>query len=1120
MRSCTTFLCVVTGILTLLSAAVFAASPNDPEVRLEGVRVALGVMFDDEHVAQDALRVHIRAMGMDPETRFEMLSRWVLPSADHQTLRMQIEFTPTCPGPANDLTRNRVASEGEASAEHANPVSNHRKCSGGDLVCPAMDLVNVARHLQRLVEIETVVEQWSVRSAEDEKSRNSFLLLTAIARDDQNAAEQRMREMLALATNSPGFALERHAEAVAVWAGGDYPATRELARELAVHLNEDVRSGVIRRSERWKRHIAARQFQISLETPSGLEKSAGMTSEGVATTRSSLKNWIPVSRMTAETRGTGYPVPVWQTSRGHAMHVAGHDHDYLYFASPLTGDFSVEADLTTFGYRDIHLGFGGYWAGSHFDLRSCVNGNFRSEQALVPIDPPLTRMFESMRVRLEVRQGKQTTFVNGREVFQRQHRPGDDPWLTIHSWWLTHGLVKNLRVLGNPVIPADVKLINPDLAGWIAYFDESVSSPNADWIIRKSVPSGTNQGSDTSEIVGRRRDDLHGTFSQSLLQYHRPMAEDGTIEYEFFYEPQKSMVHPALDRYCLLLNPAGVDVHWITDGRYDPALSDRLSDSDNLISDPQKHGGMLPFIVRDWNALALTVKGDSIELTLNGLLVFSGKIEPGNLRTFGLFHYAEQTEARIRNLRWRGNWPKSLSVPPEQELATNEVESIVGNPDRLPIVFAHDFRNGMPTGLLSVVGTELDEHLRQMPNGVQLNRPGGEYVNYSIVSPVVLTGDFDITATFEDFACETEANGESNIQLSVTLDDDKSSEFYLFRKVFVVPPDTHEQLVQAAMFQKREGETQYSFFQSPAEESNSGRMRLIRRGHQLSYLYAQENSTEFRLLHTESVSDADATVKLVNGQNKSGYARVTWKSLEVRSEGSFGVPDQKLRTIVQLDQERSGLSAKRTFSFSAPNTMIGAQGLEPFAAWSHPNAEYSRDEDGLKILVPGSENWQAAGLALYLALEGDFDVSLELEVLHMEPSKKYDESVVLLQTEFNDSRKLVSEVKYSIHHGGDRRSETQLRRVRKDGTFNYQELVSRPDSTATLLRLARRGDIIYQIIRAEPNSPEEILSVMKIGTDPVPSGFLRALIHTGGENRKTVIRFRSIRICAERIVEG
>ena len=35
-------------------------------------------------------------------------------------------------------------------------------------------------------------------------------------------------------------------------------------------------------------------------------------------------------------------------------------------------------------------------------------------------------------------------------------------------------------------------------------------------------------------------------------------------------------------------------------------------------------------------------------------------IEPVNQRTFGLFHYADLTEVRVRNVTYQGNWPRSL----------------------------------------------------------------------------------------------------------------------------------------------------------------------------------------------------------------------------------------------------------------------------------------------------------------------------------------------------------------------------------------------------------------------------------------------------------------------------
>ena len=1115
MPFCRTLLFIISAMQITILLARGGIPQDDGTKPTAGVRSALGAIFDDDHVAQEALQIHERAMRLDESARFDFLARWVLPSEDHRTLRMECEFTQTCPAPV--FQRSPGVPEGQPGAQPSPEFSGSNPVfSGGELVAPVIDLVNVAGQLNRLDEIRNVVAQWQVISPEDQKSRIVFLLLIAIAQQNNSAAELRMREILAIAESSPGSAWERHTESVAVWAGGDYLPTRELAREVAVLLQQDALFGADARGERWKRQIVGKRFLLDARLAAGMKNDE---SDVVVSEPPSLKNWIPVSRMISETRGAGNPVPVWSVKQGQATHVAGHDHDYLYFASPLTGTYSVEADLTTFAYRDIHLGLGSYWAGASSDLKNCLNASFRYDGSAIPLDPPLTRMFESMRVRMDVRQGTRTTYVNGREIYQRQQGVHDDPWLSIHSWWMTNGSVQNLRVLGDPVIPDEVNLITSDLAGWVAYFDESVGWQNADWFAKESAGIGGILLGRSSELYSRRRPDREGTYSQSLLRYHRPMAEDGTIEYEFFYQPGVSLVHPTLDRLCLLLNPESVDVHWVTDGRHDPTSLG----PDNLSAEPQhqKHNGMLPFKPNDWNSLALTVRGNTVDVALNGTPVFSRDLEPTNLRTFGLFHYAEQTEARVRNLRWRGDWPKELPAPAEQELATQEIEELIGDPHALPLVFEHDFRDGVPAGLFSVVGDGWEKYLEQLKDGIQLTRPGGEYVNYAIVSPVVLSGDFDITATFENFTTQTELGyGESSIQLVVTLDDDRSRECYLFRKVFGVPPSTREQLVQAAIFEKRGGETQFEFFSNPAEESTAGRMRLIRRGSKLSSLYAEDDSSQFRLIHTETVSDADATVKLVVGQHKAGFAQVVWKNLSVRAQSSFGGPEKTLKTIAELNKERSALPAERVFNFATPKPVAGTDGLNAFTVWSHTSATYASDKMGLTITVPGSENWQAAGLVPRLALKGDFDISLELDVLHMEPCRPNDESVVLLQAEFNDKRKSNSEVKFSIHHGGDRKAETQQRRIRGDGTFNYQEIVSRPESTASLLRLARRGDVIYQIFQSEPDSPPEVLGAMKMGTDPVPSGLLRALIHTGGDNRKTVIRFKSFRIHAEEIVDG
>ena len=62
--------------------------------------------------------------------------------------------------------------------------------------------------------------------------------------------------------------------------------------------------------------------------------------------------------------------------------------------------------------------------------------------------------------------------------------------------------------------------------------------------------------------------------------------------------------------------------------------------------------------------------------------------------------------------------------------------------------------------------------------------------------------------------------------------------------------------------------------------------------------------------------------------------------------------------------------------------------------------------------------------------------------------------------------------------------------------------------------------MIYQIFQADPVSPPEILGAMKMTTVPVPLGLLRVMIHNGGDIRKTIIRFKTLSIRANKIVDG
>jgi hypothetical protein len=141
------------------------------------------------------------------------------------------------------------------------------------------------------------------------------------------------------------------------------------------------------------------------------------------------------------------------------------------------------------------------------------------------------------------------------------------------------------------------------------------------------------------------------------------VLEDGEIEYEFYYLPGKVMVHPALDRLTFLLEPDGVKIHWLTDAGHDRT---GLAPENVTIEEKNRRGpAKLPLKPDAWNKLKLSVAGNTVTLKLNDVGIYQRDLEPTNQRTFGLFHYADDTEVRVRNAVYRGQWPTKLPTNDE-----------------------------------------------------------------------------------------------------------------------------------------------------------------------------------------------------------------------------------------------------------------------------------------------------------------------------------------------------------------------------------------------------------------------------------------------------------------------
>lgn len=215
-----------------------------------------------------------------------------------------------------------------------------------------------------------------------------------------------------------------------------------------------------------------------------------------------------------------------------------------------------------------------------------------------------------------------------------------------------------------------------------------------------------------------------GTFFQSLLTYQRPLEDVGSVSYEFFYQPGIIETQPAIDRMAWILKPEGVRIHWITDNQWD---SSEVS-PDNLTDVPANHRGpaALPLKPDAWNPMTVTVKGSEVALRLNDQLVYECQLDANSSRTFGLFHFADQTQVRVRNVTMSGNWPKRLPAVAEQELADQTSIGLDRDLPKLKAVYRHDFaQDGLSSQYLTTADTDQQGKVTSRPDGVFVIRPGG-----------------------------------------------------------------------------------------------------------------------------------------------------------------------------------------------------------------------------------------------------------------------------------------------------------------------------------------------------------------------------------------------------------
>ncbi len=565
---------------------------------------------------------------LQPAQRYQALADWVLPTAARPLYQMAGRFMPQT-----------------AATAPAENSPQRRALVGCKFDSPVLELIKAAQASGKLDELaERVANVSSLGNGDlDQRCQRAMLVAIRAAQGHDAEAEATLRQLYEQLNKLPLDAdgWQRWPEFVAATAAAQRPALQAAALATLDAMVAGMENSVKQRKnfadrDEWLRvaHYTRSCLQVA-GLPDAQQHPFGCDP--------CLASWSPVCRVAPDTRELARGIAHWLVTEGALWHYPGYQDDNLYLRTPLAGDFELSCDLTAAAWHEARIQYGGL----RFDVqdKNCDLYQFGRLLRKIPLDPPLKDIGEWARYRLVVKDGACTVFVNDREISSEPLAFEPDPWLLVYVPHESTGAMRNFRITGQPTVPQRIALAGGfELDGWTPF--------QAGYVWKKlgeEIKSEGKKPDPTDDKPAPRR------APERALHYHRPLLEDGEVEYEFYYEPDKTMVHPALDRIAFLLEPDGVRIHRLTTSGYYAADTK----FDNVTDEPENRRGPnpLPLKPREWNRAKLSVVGDSVRISLNGELVYERPIEATNLRTFGLFHFADMTQARVRNVTYAGSWP-------------------------------------------------------------------------------------------------------------------------------------------------------------------------------------------------------------------------------------------------------------------------------------------------------------------------------------------------------------------------------------------------------------------------------------------------------------------------------
>ena len=749
---------------------------------------------------------------MEDRAAYDYLASWVLPNQEHQSWRLYFDY--------------------------AAPPENHSPTLADCYVSPVVELLDRAASLGELDKLKATVEEIETKDEVSARSKRVLQALIALKLGDEEATREKFQAIFAQGTASLSKDLtypERMPELLLALELGKQEKVWPMGLALARQMRADERNG--------NKGSGIGRWRTMVEAANGAIELAHM-GQLVQTSDERLKQWTPIAYVAASLRGEGQPLSQWVYERGALTHMPGDNWNQLVFQSPLEGKYEINFRRSGRGHREGVVSVGRRSAEPNYNLSNVKvttvahNQTTEKEKVTLPVWDP------TADYRIVVDGNTITTFTNGVQVYEDKLPGKPDPWVVIQAHTPGNEMViRDLQITGEPTIPEEIEPL--DTANWWAWRSDYFK----DWH-SQDENSGAPYVKKGDELVGNLRTDRASAPLESLMMYTRPMLEDGVIEFETFYLPGKSEVHPALGRTAWLLEKDGVATHTLTDAQFE--TTNLAVDNRQPLSDTAP-----AWVENGWNKVRLTLKGDEVSIEVNGSEVAKQTIEtPRGERFFGFFRYSDKTECRVRNLKYRGEWPKELPPVEQQQLAYASAGPLALAEDEVAqttqVKLGRSLEELKKEGLnilgpAEALSVDADRLNIAMKNGGAWSRWPG------IEKKVSLTGDAEITLDFHDLKLKQPESGWGcNLSLVVHMDDPYSSK--IDNAVGVTA--SGEPINTCSLRRNVSGEKDTTFdLDSISQNATSGRLRIVRRDDRLHCLSSLGEGEPFRLIQSFTVGD-------------------------------------------------------------------------------------------------------------------------------------------------------------------------------------------------------------------------------------------------------------------------